>query len=44
MGYVKEKTGFDIADPFTSVGKVIEKAAQSIVNTVEAITRNNWFK
>jgi len=40
MGYVKEKIGFDIADPFTSVGKIIEKAAQTIVNTVEAIIKD----
>ena len=40
MGYVKEKTGFDIADPFTSVGKVIEKAASTIVSIVENIIKD----
>ena len=40
MGYLKEKTGFDISNPFGSIVTVVEKATSTIKDILGGIVKD----
>jgi hypothetical protein len=39
MGYIKEKTGFDIGDPLWSLTNVVEKTFKGVVSAIESVAK-----